>query len=58
MKRYKIQFEISAETPETVGEIGKLLARVTSKVDHDELITLLKAVNKTPGIVKKALLFI
>ena len=58
MKKFKVSIIIEAETPEKVQLLGNLLQSAVNKVEHEDIVKLLKKVAQNPGIVKTALQFI
>ncbi len=55
MAKYKVSINIESEVPAKVQNIGNLIQGAINKVSQDDIISLLKAVNKNPSIVKTAL---
>lgn len=58
MSKFLLKIEVEAQSPEQVQEIGNLVQFAVANVQRDDLLKLLRAVKKNPGIVKRAVMFI
>lgn len=58
MPEFKFTFNVKANSKEEAMEIVKALQIVYQKVSKEDLVKLSNAINKKPGLVKKALKFI
>jgi hypothetical protein len=58
MPKYNITITTNCEDSQKAGELSSLLKGTFDKVQQEDIVKLLKAVNAKPGLVKTALNFL